>query len=84
MHAAVLPRLDALAGIDPHVAEFVGELERCGFTGEMRTDYATRLSAATDNSIYQLLPAAVLFPRSTADVALALRLIDEPRRFFHP
>jgi FAD/FMN-containing dehydrogenase/Fe-S oxidoreductase len=81
VRAAVLPRLDPLAGVDPDVADFVSELERCGFAGEMRTDYATRLSAATDNSIYQVLPAAVLFPRSTADVALALRLIDEPR--FH-
>jgi FAD/FMN-containing dehydrogenase/Fe-S oxidoreductase len=81
VHAAVLPRLDPLAGVDPSVADFVGELQRCGFTGEMRTDYATRLSAATDNSIYQVLPAAVIFPRTTADVALALRLIDEPR--FH-
>lgn len=29
---------------------------------------------ATDNSIYQLLPDAVVFPRSTADVALVGRL----------
>ncbi len=81
MHAAVLPRLDPLAQIDPNVVEFVAPLPRGGFTGEIRTDYATRLSAATDNSIYQLTPAAVIFPRATADVALALRLIDEPR--FH-
>jgi FAD/FMN-containing dehydrogenase/Fe-S oxidoreductase len=78
VHAAVLPRLNPLTSVDPRVADFVGELIRRGFTGELRTDYATRLSAATDNSIYQLLPAAVLFPRTTADVALALGLIDEP------
>jgi len=81
VHAAVLPRLDPLASVDPGVAAFAASLQRDGFGGEIRTDYATRLSAATDNSIYQLLPAAVVFPRSTADVALALRLIDEPR--FH-
>jgi FAD/FMN-containing dehydrogenase/Fe-S oxidoreductase len=63
------------------VAAFVGELRRGGFTGDVGTDYATRLSAATDNSIYQVLPAAVIFPRSSADVALAMRLVDEPR--FH-
>src|SRR6185437_9271861 len=56
-------------------------LESGGFAGELRTDYATRLSAATDNSIYQMLPAAVAFPRTTADVALALELVNEPR--FH-
>lgn len=81
MHAAVLPRLDPLTSVDPHVAGFVGELQSGRFGGEIRTDYATRLSAATDNSIYQVLPAAVIFPRTTADVALALRLIDEAR--FH-
>jgi FAD/FMN-containing dehydrogenase/Fe-S oxidoreductase len=79
VYAAVLPRLDSRASVDPSVTAFVGELHRGGFTGEIRTDYATRLSAATDNSIYQVLPAAVVFPRSTPDVALALRLIDEPR-----
>ncbi len=81
MHAAVIPRLDPAAGGDPHVAAFVSELRRGGFTGDIGADYATRLSAATDNSIYQVLPAAVVFPRTTADVALALRLVDDPR--FH-
>ncbi len=81
MHAAVLPRLDPLASADPRVAAFVIALQRGGFSGEIRADYATRLSAATDNSIYQVLPAAVIFPRSTEDVAVALRLVDEPQ--FH-
>ncbi len=81
MHAAVVPRLDPLEGVDPQVAAFVHELGRGAFSGEVCADYATRLSAATDNSIYQVLPAAVVFPRTTADVALAMRLIDEPR--FH-
>ncbi len=81
VQAAVLPRLDPLASIDPSVAAFATALQQGGFGGEIRADYATRLSAATDNSIYQMLPAAVIFPRTTADVALAMRLIDEPR--FH-
>ncbi len=34
---------------------------------------------ATDNSVYQLLPDAVIFPRSTADVALLARVAAEPR-----
>ncbi len=75
---AVLPRLDAQASVDPKVTGFLAALLQAGFCGEVRTDYGTRLSAATDNSIYQLLPAAVIFPRTPADVASALRLIDEP------
>jgi FAD/FMN-containing dehydrogenase/Fe-S oxidoreductase len=78
---AVLPRLDPRASVDAIVVTFLDALRSAGFSGEIRSDYATRLSAATDNSIYQLLPAAVIFPRSSADVAHALRLIDEPR--FH-
>jgi FAD/FMN-containing dehydrogenase/Fe-S oxidoreductase len=81
VHAAVLPRLDPRSTLDPRVADFIAGLGRGGFAGDLRTDYATRLSAATDNSIYQMLPAAVIFPRTVADVALALKLIDDPR--FH-
>ena len=62
MQAAVVPRLDPLASLDPNVAGFASALQHGGFGGEIRTDYATRLSAATDNSIYQMLPAAVIFP----------------------
>jgi FAD binding domain len=76
-----LPRLSPDATLDPKVAAFVAALAQGGFRGELRTDYATRLSAAVDNSIYQVLPAAVVFPRGTDDVALAMKLIDEPR--FH-
>ncbi len=54
-------------------------LEQQGFTGDTATNYADRLTMATDNSIYQLLPDAVIFPRSTADVALMARLAAEPR-----
>jgi (R)-2-hydroxyglutarate dehydrogenase len=81
VNAAVIPRLDPRSSVDPRVVEFVAALKGAGFEGDIRTDYATRLSAATDNSIYQVLPAAVVFPRSTGDVALALKLVDEPR--FH-
>lgn len=81
MSAAVLPRLDPRASVDPRVTAFLDALREAGFSGEIRSDYATRLSAATDNSIYQMLPAAVIFPRTPGDVANALRLIDEPR--FH-
>lgn len=81
MSAAVLPRLDPLASVDPTVVSFLEALGRAGFSGDIQSDYATRLTAATDNSIYQLLPAAVIFPRNQADVVCALRLIDEPR--FH-
>ncbi|NHX32997.1 FAD-binding oxidoreductase, partial [Escherichia coli] len=38
-----------------------------------------RLSMATDNSIYQLLPQAVVFPRSSADVQIITRLAGQAK-----
>ncbi len=58
---------------------FLQELEQQGFTGDTATSYADRLTMSTDNSIYQLLPDAVVFPRSTADVALIARLAAQER-----
>ena len=59
-------------------SNFLQALEQQGFTGDTATSYADRLTMSTDNSIYQLLPDAVVFPRSTADVALIARLAAEP------
>ena len=42
-------------------AEFLQVLEQQGFTGDTATSYADRLTMATDNSVYQLLPDAVIF-----------------------
>jgi FAD/FMN-containing dehydrogenase len=61
------------------VLNFLQALEQQGFTGDTATNYADRLTMATDNSIYQLLPDAVVFPRSTADVALIARLATQER-----
>ena len=79
MHAAVVPRLDPRAGLAPDVVLYLEALAAAGFRGDLASDYATRLSAATDNSIYQQLPAAVIFPRTVEDVSLALCLLDELR-----
>jgi FAD/FMN-containing dehydrogenase/Fe-S oxidoreductase len=84
VNAAVPPRLDPRDPrspgdpAKPAVEGYLAALERGGFSGEVKTDRATRLSAAVDNSIYQVLPAAVIFPRGRDDVVLAMRLLDEP------
>lgn len=56
------------------LAAFVEQLVTHGFSGDIARDEASRLVVATDNSIYQVLPAAVLFPRDCRDIALAVRL----------
>lgn len=56
-------------------------LEEAGFDGDIDGSYSGRLIAATDNSVYQQLPQAVLYPRTTAAVqqAFALAQYDQFR-----
>ncbi|RJT27023.1 FAD-binding and (Fe-S)-binding domain-containing protein [Buttiauxella izardii] len=75
----MIPQISQAPGLVQLVLNFLQALEQQGFTGDTATSYADRLTMATDNSIYQLLPDAVLFPRSTADVALLTRLASEDR-----
>jgi len=74
-----IPRIDPRESLETSVVSFLAALTQGGFRGDIRSDYGTRLTAATDNSIYQQLPQAVIFPRQQQDVMLALRLLAEPR-----
>lgn len=71
---SAVPALVEQPQLDAVYQQFVDELRRAGFAGVIATDYATRLVHATDNSVYQLLPQAVLFPRHEADVSCIFAL----------
>lgn len=58
--------------------DFLRALTADGFTGEISSRYADRLVLSTDNSIYQRLPQAVVFPRDARDVQRLARLAGEP------
>lgn len=75
----MIPQITQSPGLVQPVLNFLEALKKNGFTGDTATNYADRLTMATDNSIYQLLPDAVVFPRSTADVAILSRLAGEER-----
>ncbi len=75
----MIPLLSQSPGVVPLVVEYLEALKQHGFTGDMATGYADRLTMATDNSVYQLLPQAIIFPRSTSDIVLAARIADEER-----
>ncbi|GAB3340746.1 FAD-binding and (Fe-S)-binding domain-containing protein [Chromohalobacter beijerinckii] len=53
---------------------FLDALDQAGFRGDIAPDYANRTVLATDNSIYQRLPQAVLYPRDAEDLAHLARL----------
>ncbi|MBG6241783.1 MAG: FAD-binding oxidoreductase [Candidatus Symbiopectobacterium sp. Dall1.0] len=77
----MIPLISHAPGLAQPVLNFLDALKQRGFTGDTATSYADRLTMSTDNSIYQLLPDAVVFPRSTADVALLAQLsVQEPYR----
>ena len=52
---------------------------RDGLAGEARADRPSRLLYATDASIYQMEPVAVVFPESAADVRHVLRVAARNR-----
>ncbi|MHC4833906.1 MAG: FAD-binding oxidoreductase, partial [Planctomycetota bacterium] len=76
--ATTIPRLDP--GTIPNgVVAFVEALKRRGYRGGLCGDLASRVVAATDNSIYEQLPVGVLQPRSERDVVAIMRTLGEDR-----
>ena len=75
-HATVRNALDLLHrgwdAIAPVARELAAGLE--GAAGDVRADRYSRLLYATDASIYEMEPLAVVFPRTTADVQHTLRV----------
>jgi FAD/FMN-containing dehydrogenase/Fe-S oxidoreductase len=57
---------------------FCKELIAAGFKGEVGDTYAERTVLSTDNSIYQRLPQAIVYPRDASDVQCLARLAGEP------
>lgn len=73
----MIPRINLSPKIDTVTHCYLDSLKQAGFEGDIVTDYASRLSLATDNSIYQILPQAILFPSDVEDVKLLARLSQE-------
>src|SRR5262245_2765984 len=75
----MIPALGASYAADDHYARFLDELRTTGFSGEITQSEADRTVFSTDNSVYQLPPRAVLFPRDVTDITQALRLLAQER-----
>ena len=73
-----LPRLAPAERLPATYRDFIETVQGAGFRGDVATDYAARLGCATDNSVYQILPQAVLHPRDKADVQLVMGLLEKP------
>ncbi|MDF2180723.1 FAD-binding and (Fe-S)-binding domain-containing protein [Neptuniibacter sp. CAU 1671] len=75
----MIPRLSQVETTEALYLNFIDELRKDGFAGDLNADYANRIVLSTDNSIYQMLPQAVLYPRHSEDLALIATLADQPR-----
>ncbi|MGE6648046.1 D-2-hydroxyglutarate dehydrogenase YdiJ [Shewanella colwelliana] len=70
----MLPKLSHQQTLEPVYFDFLDALAESGFTGDIDKRYSARLAQATDNSVYQFLPQAVLYPRNQTDIRIALKL----------
>lgn len=74
----MIPRLAP----DPQEASLVNgylvAIGKAGFGGDISADRSAQVVFATDNSIYEIAPKAVLFPRNANDVSVALRILAQP------
>ncbi len=77
----MIRRISEQHTLHPSVYDFCTRLTKSGalgnYTGEVETSYSSRLSLATDNSIYQAIPQAVLFPKNAADIRTITLLANE-------
>lgn len=70
----MVPRIYNLRKNETVYVKFLEALTSSNFSGEIEDRYAARLLVATDNSVYQRMPQAVLFPKSKEDVVEIFKL----------
>lgn len=75
----MIPRIDQIDDTQSLYLDFIETLKQKGFKGDLNPDYANRTVLATDNSIYQVLPQGVLYPKNTDDLLMIAALANEPR-----
>ncbi|GLS25689.1 FAD-binding and (Fe-S)-binding domain-containing protein [Marinibactrum halimedae] len=72
----MIPSIRHTSPVQQHYLAFIEALKACGFEGDMNPDYANRTVLATDNSIYQVLPQGVIYPKSIDDLIRLVELVS--------
>lgn len=75
----MIPALRSQPDTLPLYSVFCTELQARGFGGDLSLSAADRTVLATDNSIYQVAPQAVVFPKDNDDLVRIAKLLVEPR-----
>ena len=74
----MIPRIQGINAAKPLYQNFIDALKGAGFKGDLDKSHSGRLLCATDNSVYQCMPQAVIFPRDNEDIALAFKTAKRP------
>ena len=74
----MIPRLSATSDLDSAVVRWLEQLKHSHFSGDIDTRFAARLAVASDNSVFEMHPQAVVFPKTSNDVVIILRTLDAP------
>ncbi|WP_141275947.1 FAD-binding oxidoreductase, partial [Vreelandella aquamarina] len=77
MIASLDSRTAPFERLNSRYVRFLDVLRARGFEGEIAPDYANRTVLATDNSIYQRLPQAAVFPKHAEDLERLAKLASE-------
>ncbi len=70
----MIPSIRETSPVQAQYLAFIEALKACGFEGDLNPDYANRTVLATDNSIYQVLPQGVIYPKNAADLVRVTEL----------
>ncbi|TYL47776.1 FAD-binding and (Fe-S)-binding domain-containing protein [Marinomonas sp. IMCC 4694] len=70
----MIPILSEVSPVQAKYLSFIERLRASGFSGETNPDYANRVVSSTDNSIYQVLPQGVIYPKTVADIQCLVTL----------
>ncbi|WOC15729.1 FAD-binding and (Fe-S)-binding domain-containing protein [Pseudochrobactrum sp. MP213Fo] len=75
----MIPFLQAEATAQPEVLDFYDALRLSSFSGDIEFSAATTTVFSTDNSIYQVQPQGVIFPRGIEDLQSITQLLFQPQ-----
>ena len=73
----MIPKLTEVSPVQTQYLNFIENLKASGFSGDTYPDYANRVVLSTDNSIYQVLPQGVIYPKSVEDIQALVTLANQ-------
>ncbi|SBS38143.1 putative FAD-linked oxidoreductase [Marinomonas spartinae] len=73
----MIPSLSEVSPVQAKYLSFIERLKASGFSGDTNPDYANRIVLSTDNSIYQVLPQGVIYPKTAEDLQCLVKLTNE-------